>query len=156
MQFEIVWSHDRAVYLWCVPQLETRRWNPASVKLILQDTQDQSNVWSSMPNHCVRTCWLFLEIEGDTQCDHLPLATEKTSFLLTGGFAEGGEAACFGFASSRGRSSLDPGCGNLDHLTTELGWGALNICAVTQSGSADIRPLVKWDIKYVSCFSFCL
>lgn len=107
-----------AIYLWCMSQLETRCWNPGSVKLILQDTQDQSNVWTSMPNHCVWTCWLFLEIEGDTQCDHLLLATEKTSFLLTGGFTEGGEAACFGFASSRGRSSLDPGCGNLEQLTT--------------------------------------
>lgn len=61
----------------------------ANVKLVLQDTQHRSNVWISMQKKplCVD---VFLEMEGDTQCDHLLLATEN--FLPADGGLHGGRS----------------------------------------------------------------
>lgn len=120
------------------------RWNPANVKLVLQDTQHRSNVWISMPNHCVWTC--FWKWKG-THNVTTSFWQQKTSFLLTGGFTEGGQAACFGSASSRRTSVLDPDCGNLDQLTREsLNCHVLNNI-LPQCRSTDIRPCLMWRMS---------
>lgn len=65
-------------------------------------------------NHCLQTCWQFLEVEveGHTQCNHLLWAAGN--FLPAdrgGGYTEGGPAACFGPASSRRAGVFSPDCG---------------------------------------------
>lgn len=72
---------------------------------------------------------------------------QKTSFLLTGGFTEGGQAACFGSASSRRTGVLGPDCGNLDQLTREfLNRHVLNNI-LPQCRSTDIRPCLMWRMS---------
>ena len=65
-----------------------------------------------MPEHCVLTCCLFLEIEGDAQYDLLLLTTENFLPADRGLHAE--RPAYFGSASSGRRDELHPDRGNLD------------------------------------------
>lgn len=123
VQLQTSWSHDQTVQGPCHThsvvtnvsvwdKMKYPCWKPANVKSALRDTQLWSNVWICMPEHCILTCCLLLEREGDSQCDLLLLTTE--SFLPADRGLHGGGSACFGSATSRRRTLLHPDRGNLD------------------------------------------
>lgn len=130
-------------------QLETRWntpcWMSANAKSCLE---------SAMPGCCVLTCWLFLEIEGDTQCDLLLLTTKN--FLPADRRFHGGRSACFGSASSRRRVVLHPDGGNLDQWPrvsfkmSSITYEAKNMEEQSKCDINDITPL-SGTLLYFLC-----